>query len=506
MNSEKGQALPLAIMALAIGTLLVAPFLGHASSNVLGSRTYADAIAYRNACDAGVEHAIWSLVYNKLGKLIPNLGDQITYQLPETINGVIPIVTVTSNSTGGSGSATGNITKTVIDSFNFDGTSCNTPDMIRVSDDVYAIAYEGPANDGFLKTVEITPDGTITNSTIDILEFDTSDCSEPSIIHVSGDIYAIAYRGPGSDGFLKTMTIAANGAIGNSVIDTLEFDTSNCYEPDITYVSGIYFAIAYRGQGDDGFLKTVSIAANGDIGNSVIDTLEFDTNNTHEPDIIGITSAVYAIAYQGQGSDGFLKTVSIAANGDIGNSVIDTLEFDTLDCAYPNIINISGNVYAVAYSGSGNDGFLKTMTISAAGDISNSVIDSFEFDPANGEEPQIIYVGKNVYAIVYDGPQNDGYLITLPIESNGDITGTIIDTFEYDKANGNFPDIIPASDGIFAVAYCIPSSRGSLVTIGIATAAGAKGYRIVASAGDTSIQAYVFASNTTASIFSWKIQ
>jgi hypothetical protein len=78
MNGEKGQALPLAILALTIGTLLIAPFLGHASSSVIGSRTYADAIAYRNACDAGVEHAIWSLLWGGLGEAIPNPGDEIT--------------------------------------------------------------------------------------------------------------------------------------------------------------------------------------------------------------------------------------------------------------------------------------------------------------------------------------------------------------------------------------------------------------------------------------------
>ena len=112
MNGEKGQALPLAIMALAIGTLLIVPFLGHASASIIGSRIYGEAIDYRNACDAGVEHAIWSLFYNDLGDLIPNPGNQITYQLPETTNGVTTSVTVTSNA---SGDEIGSINKTVID-------------------------------------------------------------------------------------------------------------------------------------------------------------------------------------------------------------------------------------------------------------------------------------------------------------------------------------------------------------------------------------------------------
>ncbi|OGN97282.1 MAG: hypothetical protein A2Y89_06915 [Chloroflexi bacterium RBG_13_51_18] len=506
MKGEKGQALPLAIMALTIGTLLIVPFLGHAGSSIIGSRVYGQTIDYRNACDAGVEHAIWRLLYGGLGALIPNPGDQIIYQLPETINGVMTTVTVTSNATGGGG-VVGSIDKTIIDSFDFDGTYCNTPDIIHVSGNIYAIAYEGSGSDGFLRTVAIAPDGNITNSAIDTLEFDTSDCNNPSIIHVSGEIYAIAYTGSGNDGFLKTMTIAANGDISNSVIDLLEFDPSNGYEPDIVFISGIYYAIAYRGTQNDGFLVTGTIAANGDIGNSVIDTLEFDTSNGYTPDIIHVSGTYFAIAYRGTGSDGFLVTVTIAANGDIGNSVIDTLEFDTSNGVDPYIINTTGNVYAIVYTGPNSDGFIATMTISTAGDISNSVISSYEFDPTNGQEPQIVHIVGNTYAIVYDGPQNDGHLITLPIEANGTIPGTITDSFEYDTSNGYFPDIIIISDGILAIAYCIPSSRGSLVTIGIATSSGgANVYRIRATAGDTAILAHVATDNTTASITFWQVQ
>jgi hypothetical protein len=503
MNSEKGQALPLAILALTIGTLLIAPFLGHASSAIIGSATYGEAIDYQNACDAGVEHGIWSLLYDSLGDLIPNPGDHIVYQLPETINGANITIKVTSNATGGG--TVGSIEKIIIDSLDFDGSFCNTPDMIHISSDIYAIAYEGPGHDGFIKTVEIASDGEITNSVIDTLEFDDKNGRTPNIIHVSGNIYAIAYRGQGSDGFIKTVSIAANGDIGNSPIDTLEFDNKNGYEPDIEYVSGEYYAIAYRGTGSDGFIVTLTIAADGNISDSVIDSYEFDGSNCYEPDIVHITGIYFAIAYRGPGNDGFIVTITITSDGDIGNSITDSLEFNASYGGFPYIINISGDVYAIVYRGPGSDGFISTMTISAAGEISNSVIDSFEFDSSKGLEPQIIHVVGETYAIAYRGPQNDGYLITLPIESSGNIPGTIIDTFEYDSSNGYYPDIVMVSDGILAIAYCIQTSRGSLVTIGISLTSGANAYQIVASTGDTSIEAYVYSDNVSASIVSWQV-
>ena len=86
----------------------------------------------------------------------------------------------------------------------------------------------------------------------------------------------------------------------------------------------------------------------GDIG-SIIDTLEFDGAIGKTPDIVHIAGNVYVIAYEGSSYDGSLATVEIVANGQITNSVIDTMVFDASKGKTPDIIHISGNVYAIAY-------------------------------------------------------------------------------------------------------------------------------------------------------------
>ena len=261
------------------------------------------------------------------------------------------------------------VTTPTPDTLEFDALKGKTPDIIPISGDVYAIAYAGDGDDGFLKTVEIAADGQITDAVIDTLEFDTQKGKTPNIIPVSGDVYAIAYAGDGDDGFLKTVEIAANGQITHAVIDTLEFDTQKGKTPNIIPVSGDVYAIAYAGDGDDGFLKTVEIAADGQITDAVIATLESDTLNGNTPNIIPLSGNVYAIAYAGDGDAGFLKTVEIAASGQITDAVIGTLEIDTLKGNTPDIIPITGGVYAIAYAGDGDDGFLKTIVITAGGQI-----------------------------------------------------------------------------------------------------------------------------------------
>ncbi len=89
MNSEKGQALPLALVALAAGMLIVTPFLGYASSSLIGSRTYQQGMLEQYAADAGVEYATWQLKYN-------GLADSLTTENP-TANDSITVNNMTVN-------------------------------------------------------------------------------------------------------------------------------------------------------------------------------------------------------------------------------------------------------------------------------------------------------------------------------------------------------------------------------------------------------------------------
>ncbi|MHB8104644.1 MAG: hypothetical protein ACYDG5_03795 [Dehalococcoidales bacterium] len=503
-NNEKGQALPLAMMVLAIGTLLIAPFLGHASSSVIGSHTYADAIAYRNACDAGVEHAIWRLVYNDLGTSIPNPGDHITYNLPETLNGVTPSVTVTTNTTSIAGTA-GNITA-VIDTLEFDTSNGYTPDIVQVSSTVYAIAYRGSSTRGYLETVSIDANGNIGNSVIDTLIFDDTNCYEPSIIQIASNIFAIAYRGNKNDGYVVTTSITASGDIGSAVIDSLDFDPANSYEPDIIQISGNIYAVTYRGSASDGYLKTMTIDVNGAIGSAAISTLKYSTD-CYTPSIIQVSGNIYALTYRGKSNIGCLSTVTIDSNGIIGGSVISALTFDSSTCYEPTIIQVTGTIYAIAYRGS-NKGNLKTVSISANGIIGSSVIDTLLFDTATSNMPDIIQVASDTFVIAYGSSNNKGYLKTVSIASDGTIGAAPIDTLNFDTSNCYEPSILHISGDVFAVAYRGASGDGFLKTIGItsSTSSGVNVYQIVATAGDTSIQAYVRTGTSTATIRSWQIR
>ena len=243
----------------------------------------------------------------------------------------------------------------IIDSLDFDLYGGVLPKIIHVSGSTYAIAYQGYGNDGYLVTVSIEASGAITG-VIDSLEFDTSNGAHPWIIHIAGDVYAIAYVGPGSNGTIKTLTIQPDGIIG-AVIDTFAYDSGpSVIEPAIVHVSGTVYAIFYGGPDNDGWLKTVTINDDGTIG-GVIDSLEFDAAYGVYSDPINIGGSIWAVAYTADAifGPGRIKTISIAGNGTIG-AIISSYDYDSNQTSAPDIIHVSGSIYALAYGGPGRHG------------------------------------------------------------------------------------------------------------------------------------------------------
>jgi hypothetical protein len=109
-EDEKGQALLIVLAIVAFAGLVITPFLSHAGTNLLGSRQYGEAMTQQYSADAGVEHAIWNLVYGGLADNLTDPGDNTSYQLGEAINGIVPDITVikSDNSTYEVTSVSGN--------------------------------------------------------------------------------------------------------------------------------------------------------------------------------------------------------------------------------------------------------------------------------------------------------------------------------------------------------------------------------------------------------------
>ncbi|KKK73510.1 hypothetical protein LCGC14_2893110, partial [marine sediment metagenome] len=328
---------------------------------------------------------------------------------------------------------------------------------------IYAIAYSGPGFTGKVKTLSIADDGTL-SAVIHTGTFDSGDgvysILAPKIVHIFGDVYAIFYAGQGNDGWLKTITIDADGIIG-AVINSWEWNSTYGVAASPLLLSGNVWAFAHTADSINGpgRITTVNIADDGTIG-AAINSGDYEAvSQTSAPVLFRISGTVYGIAYGGPNNDGFLKTITIADNGTVG-AVINTLEFDTDDCDNPSVVSLGSNVWGIAYGGPDGDGWLRTITIQDNGTITGEAT-NFEFDAVQGRYPDIASVSGSVYAIAYYGPGNDCWLKTLLVESE-------INSLNIDAFGGIVPKLLHITGNIWAITYQGFGNDGWTRTVSIA--------------------------------------
>lgn len=372
-----------------------------------------------------------------------------------------------------------------IDSFEFEGTNIrDIPDIVHVGGDIYAIVYGGADNDGFLATVTIDYQGNITAAVIDSVEFDTDNCSAPKILHISGTIYAIVYLGTGADLQCKTWSIAADGNIAAAATDTLDFGTGDLGGCDFIHVSGTVYAVVHPASGQDGYVRTFTIAGDGSIGAAAIDSFEFETAGLQYPRLIHISGTIYAIVYRSSSIS--LKTLDIANNGIITAAAVDSLTFGAvITTSAPDIVKVSGDIYAIAFTSdfvsgqfNSNTGVLATVEIDSTGYISNAVVDAAYFDSYFGYYPRMLLLASNTVGIVYY-PTITGArqaLARMTVSDAGVISGNpntfngvSVDGLAIDAVDGGFCEIIRRSGDIYIIVYQGVDDDGFVATFDIQT-------------------------------------
>jgi hypothetical protein len=368
-----------------------------------------------------------------------------------------------------------------VDTIDFSEDFGYNPFIINISNNIKAIAFIEQGKGGSLKTVNITSKGDISNVNFNnYYNFEpTNNSADPNIIHISGNNYVIAYTSSNhKKGYVISVEIKNNGSITQPFNDSIEFDPNACYNPFLVKISDNMFAVTYQGSGSDGYIKTYSITNDGDIGNTETDVEIFDTDNCNQPKIINLEGENYSIVYSGKNYDGYIKTYEIKNDGMISDTEIDVFEFDTVDCYWPNIINLAQETYAIVYNDNspttGGQGIIKTLQINTDGVIVKAVNDSYIFETDRCLKPNISHILDDNYLISYEGSSQDGYIITLEMTLDGTINSTITNPVIFNPSKeeigrvtqGNEPKIIRISDYVFAVSYRDQSPHpGTVLTI-----------------------------------------
>ena len=199
---------------------------------------------------------------------------------------------------------------------------------------------------------------------VSVLEHDTGLGVYSSIVQVDSDTYVLAYSGTSYDGYIKTFTIPTNGSSITQVA-SIEHDTDNGVQSSIVQVDSDTYVLAYSGPGLDGYIKTFTIPTDGSSITQVA-SLEHDTDNGTSNSIVQVDSDTYVLAYTGTGQDGHIKTFTIPTDGSSITQVA-SLEHDTDRGSSNSIVQVDSDTYVLAYQGTDNDGYIKTFTIPTDG-------------------------------------------------------------------------------------------------------------------------------------------
>ena len=194
---------------------------------------------------------------------------------------------------------------------------------------------------GQLKIVSIPEDG----SEVKVLSQWTFDHGSSaygdwnSLVKVDYNTFALAYSGGSSDdGTIKTFTISDEGSSITEVA-VLVHDTGIGHYNSIVNVKDNTFALAYTGTGNDGYIKTFTIPNDGSTITQV-QSLEHDTDNAQYNSLVKLdpntTDKTLVLSYTGSGSDGYIKTFTIPADGSTITQV-QSLEHDTDNSAWNSL-------------------------------------------------------------------------------------------------------------------------------------------------------------------------
>ena len=247
------------------------------------------------------------------------------------------------------------------------------------------------------------------------LEHETEMGRHNSIVQVDSDTYALAYSDENEKGWIATFTISSNGS-SITEISSLKHNNNQGLYNSLVQVDSDTYLLAYTGPDNDGFISSFTISSDGTTITEIVQ-LEHQTSHAEYNSLVQVDSDTYVLAYSGPDDDGFITTFTVPSNGSSITEVA-TIEHNTSDASYNSLIQVDSDTYVLAYSGPNEDGYISTFTISSNGS-SITEVDEIEHDTDKGRHNSIVQIDSDTYALAYEGLNSDGFIKTFSVQSDG---------------------------------------------------------------------------------------
>jgi len=339
--------------------------------------------------------------------------------------------------------------------------------LVKIDDTHFMLAFtDDSGGDGWVKTFSI--DGSYNVTEIDSFEYDISAGERPNLIQLDSTHFVAAHQITPQigtdDGYVTTF--AVDGIYNINKNDTLEHAPNGGGASNaLVKIDDTHFMLAYSGGGNDGFIKTFSVDVSYNI--TQIDSLEHDTSFGFFHSLAQIDSTHYMLAYQGgAGSTGIVKTFSIDESYII--TQVDVLVHDTLTNSGLNnsLVKIDDTHFMLAYETRNNRNVVTTFSIDGSYNITE--IDSLEHDDVLANvSNSLVQMSSTNYMLAYTGPDTDGFIRTFSIDGSYNITQRA--TTEFDTTQASFNSLVQIDSSHYILAYLSTSTNAVITTFGTST-------------------------------------
>ena len=214
------------------------------------------------------------------------------------------------------------------------------------------------------------------------------------------------------------------------------------------------------------YFITILVLSGNVLYQQVVQTLTHDTGQGAHPSIVQVSTNVFAVAYHGTSGKGVIKTFTIASNG---STITENqeLQHDGSKAKYNSLIQVDSDTYLLAYEGGSNDGFIKTFTIPSTGN-SITQVTSVEHDNAYGKHNSLVQVDSDTYALAYESSNDDGHVVTFTVSSDG-TTLTEVGSVEYTTDDGENNAFVQVDSDTYALLYHGDNNGGIITSFTIAS-------------------------------------
>ena len=117
--------------------------------------------------------------------------------------------------------------------------------------------------------------------------------------------------------------------------------------------------------------------------------------------LFAVSSLLFPFPSEVFAAAGDITPIRIQNHGAFGSASVN-LEHDTVFGSYNSLVQVDADTYALAYQGSGADGFISTFTISADGSTITEVA-TLEHATVYGSHNSLVQVDADTYALAYAG-------------------------------------------------------------------------------------------------------